>query len=345
MSVQWEPKRTWAFVVGVLEWLHSDSFSPFPKIQRRDAALVKLLEQRGVPTEQIVYLQDGQATNRRIKEALVEQLAAAQPGDTLLLYYCGHGGISEAGETYFASYDADGERTMWVVNQIPDLIDKHFAGARAMLFADACHSGHLADAVAAKQRRVAFASLGSSLASELSTGNWTFTEALIAGLRGEAYTDIDDSATITLAELADHIQADMIFAEEQIVTFATSKGFAPEFVIAPARARGDKRIGQQLEVESGGEWYPAQVIAVRGAELKVRYYGYESSDDEWVTPARTRAVTRARHPIGATVEVKWKSKWYPATVRDERGGVHYIQYEGYEEAWNEWVAGKRIRVR
>src|SRR5690349_4275257 len=104
----WEPARTWAFVVGTLEWKHADYFGPFPKENRRDAALVECFRALGVPPAQIVYLQDREATTKRIEREFDAQLAAARPGDTLLLYYCGHGAKTDDGAAYFASYDADG---------------------------------------------------------------------------------------------------------------------------------------------------------------------------------------------------------------------------------------------
>ena len=102
-----------------------------------------------------------------------------------MLYYCGHGAKTDDAATYFASYDADGARnTGWVVDTIPETIERCFKGSHALLLVDCCYSGCLADAVKEQADRVAYACVLSSLASELSTGNWTFTEGLLAGLRG-----------------------------------------------------------------------------------------------------------------------------------------------------------------
>jgi hypothetical protein len=340
----WEPARTWAFIVGLLEWKRDDIYDSFPKEERRDAQLAQLLIERGVPKAQLRYLQDRTATTAAINAGLAEHLAAAPPGSTLILYFCGHGGMDDAGNVFFASYDADdADNPGWPAAAIPNTIEAHFRGSHAILLADCCHSGRLADSVAARPRRVAYASLCSSLSSETSTGSWTFTEAILAALRGEAYADGDGSATITLAELAGHIQAEMAFAEEQIATFATSRGFDPALVLAAAKPRRDPQIGRQVAAQDGDTWYAAQVTDVRGEKLKVRFYGYNSSEDKWLTSDQVRAIGRPRYPVGATVEVKWKSRWYLASVLDERAGVHYIAYEGYGPEFNEWVSSKRIR--
>lgn len=332
------------FVVGTLEWKHAEYFDPFPQINRRDAALVEFFRAQGVPPAQVVYLQDRQASTRRIQTAFEAQLGAAKAGDLLVLYYCGHGGKNDDGAAYFASYDTDCDANPgWIVDSIPATIERCFGGARALLLADACYSGSLADAVTRHAKRIAYACLASSLSSEASTGNWTFSESLLAGLRGQAFVDANGDSAITLHELAEQITDAMAFAEDQMVTFKTAGNFDPGMVVAAATPRADRRVGTHVAVLAEGSWYRAQIIEVRGEQAKVHYYGYEQSDDEWVAAGRIRTVSRPAYPIGATVAVKWKRSWYPATVKNVRAGIHYIQYEGHGPEWNEWVALKRIR--
>src|SRR5438552_1397417 len=71
----------------------------------------------------------------------------------------------------------------------------------------------------------AFACVTASAASESSTEHCTFTEALLDSLRGAAYVDLNLDGAITLQEFAAHVEADMSQAEEQLSTFATTKGF------------------------------------------------------------------------------------------------------------------------
>lgn len=340
----WQPEHTWVVVVGTLKWKHADMFDSFPQEHRRDAALVDFFRKVGVPQEQIVYLKDQQATLSRIEQALEEHLAQAQNGDGLFLYYCGHGYLLDSGEACFACYDAgDDGISGWQVPGIPVTVERHFKGSHAVLLADCCYSGCLADAASRRTGPVSYACITSSSSSELSTGNWTFTEALIAGLRGQAFTDSDNSATITLQELAEQIQGDMAFAEEQMASFITTGSFDPHMVLAPARRKPHPDVGRRVEVHSGGDWYKARVIDAKDSTFKVHYYGWEDSDDEWVTPEQIRDVPPVQYRVGERVEVRWKGEWYPAMVLDVRGGVHYICYDGYDEAWNEWVASKRMR--
>jgi Caspase domain/Agenet domain len=340
----WTPDSIWLFVVGTLEWKYSEYFPSFPQQNRRDAALVTFFRAQGIPEAQIVYLQDRQATSKNIQQALEAQLAATRAGDLFMLYYCGHGAKTDDGAVYFASYDTDGEDPPgWLADTIPATIERAFRGSHALLMVDCCYSGYLADTLPQPAKRIAYACLASSLASELSTGNWTFTEGLLAGLDGQAFVDADGNSSITLRELAAQIAESMAFAEEQICTFTTVGNFDPDIVVAAARPLRAPRIGQRVEVYAQKGWYRAQIIDVRGQELKIHYYGYEESDDEWVTDDRIREVTWKRYPIGTAVEVKWKRSWYPATVLNVHGGIHQIQYNDFGPEWNEWVASKRIR--
>jgi hypothetical protein len=279
----WQPQRTWVFVVGTLQWKHHDMFNSFPQKNRRDAQLVESFRRQGVPDEQLVYLQDEQATTRRVKTAFTAFLTKAREGDLLFVYYCGHGyKPDDARTTYFATYDAGDDTPGWSTDSIVRDIEKYFRGSRAFLTADCCYSGSLAQQARRLSQRVSFACLTSSSANELSTGNWTFTEMLVAGLSGKAFADLNSDGLITLSELAEDVKEDMAFAEEQLSSFTTTGNFAPGMVLARAAPRFNPEVSKRIEAKSDGKWWKARVIDARGSAFRVHYYGFEDSDDEWV---------------------------------------------------------------
>jgi hypothetical protein len=340
----WNPARIWAFVVGVLEWEHEDMYKPFPQENRRDAQLVQLFRDQGIPDRQIVYLQDKQATTRTITQQFVQHLKKSAAGDLIFVYYCGHGTSDEDDEFLLASYDADEDDNLgWYGETIPEAIEEHFNGSHAMIVLDCCQSGSMLDLVPEDSRKVSYACLSSSLASETSTGNWTFTEGFIMGLQGLAFVDADHDKSITLRELFDQLAENMAFAEEQVSVFATTGKFDPDLVVAAARPSKDPRIGKRVEGFDGDDWYRAQIIDVRGNEVKVHYFGYEESDQQWLTPDCVREVVWTRYKPGSTVEVLSEGDWYEATVLKVHGGIHLVHYEGYDDDDDEWVPSKRIR--
>jgi hypothetical protein len=284
-----QPEKTWVFVVGILEWQDSETFESFPKENRRDRELVNFFREQGVPPAQIVYLQDRGATTRRIQNALRSLLSKTKEGDTLFLYYTGHGYKAGNGRAYFASYDAnEDENPGWAMDSIPSTVERYFKGERAFLTADCCFSGALADAVRARGGRISYAVFASATSDKTSTGEWTFTECLLAGLRGQPYIDTDGNGEITLSELGREIRGDMAFAEEQASSFMLTGEYAPQWVLAGAESRSDQRVGARVEVYSEGDWYKARIVDAGRQRYRVRYYGYDESYDEWVKPSQIR---------------------------------------------------------
>src|SRR5689334_9046350 len=90
-NLGWQPKHTWLLVVGLLEWKYPDYFASFPKENRRDQMLVDFFREQGVPDKQIVYLQDKQATTKKIQQTFEQHSAAVGADDLLVVYFCGHG--------------------------------------------------------------------------------------------------------------------------------------------------------------------------------------------------------------------------------------------------------------
>ena len=340
----WQPQRTWVFVVGTLQWKHRDMFESFPQKNRRDAQLVQFFKQQGVPAQQLVYLQDAQATTRQVKSSFATFLAKAREGDLLFVYYCGHGYKSDdARTTFFATYDAGDDNPGWSTDSIIKDVEKYFKGSKAFLTADCCYSGSLVQQARRLGQRVSYACLTSSSASELSTGNWTFTEMLVAGLAGKPFADLNGDGQITLSELAEDVKDDMAFAEEQLSSFGTTGNFPRDTILAWAERKSNPEISKRVEVRSEGKWWKARVIESRSSTFRVHYYGYEDTDDEWVRLNQIRELKLVEYPAGSTVEVIWERKWYPAKVISVDTGVHLIHYVNYDHGWDEWVGAERIR--
>ncbi|MBS1794849.1 MAG: caspase family protein [Acidobacteria bacterium] len=344
----WDPARTWVYFVGLLEWKDSESYPSFPQENRRDAVLLDVLRQSGVPEKQIMYLKDRQATTARVRETFPKFLAQAAPGDTVIVYFCGHGDRSEDNKkTYFVTWDANDKAPGWDVAALVGDIEHDFKGAEAILMADNCYSGGLADVVkkTGAASHISYAVMTSTPANSSSTGNWTFTESLIYAFRGDAYIDDDADGRVTFAELEANTSADMLFAEEQLTEFVYTNDFDRQGVVAPAAKSAAPRVGERVEAYSGGDYYRGFIRDAQNGKFLIRYYGFEEADDEWVTAAKIRHAAPKQYKVGAKVQVESEGKWYAARVLDVRGGAHYVAYDGYGSEWNEWVSSERVRVK
>lgn len=284
----WQPQRTWVFIVGLLKWEDRETFPSFPAANRRDAQLADFFRRAGVPSNQLVYLQDAQATTRRVREKFTQMLAQTRAGDTLFVYFTGHGYKSDDERTtFFATYDAGENTSGWSTRSIVSDINGRFRGSRVLLTADCCYSGELVKDARRLDARISYAALTSATSEKTSTQNWTFTEMLLSGLRGKSYVDLDGDGDITLGEIGENERRDMAFAEEQQALFAVN-GLSPDIVLANAPRAANPAIGRRVVVRSEGDWYKARVVDARGNRLRVHYFGYEDSDDEWVLARQIR---------------------------------------------------------
>lgn len=333
----WKPQQTWVYVVGLLKWQNRNVFDSFPQTNRRDAQLVDFFRQQGVPEDHIVFLKDAQATSRRVHNSFPEFLSKAQPGDLLFFYYTGHGYKSDDERTtYFATYDAGEKLEGWTTDSIVRDVEKYFRGSQALMTADTCYSGSLAAQTQRLGRRVSYASLTSTSATQLSTENWTFTEMLLAGLRGKSFADSNGDGKVTLSELAEDIKEDMAFAENQRSTFVTTGNFPNDMLLAPGARKLDPMISRRVEVRSEGSWYKARVIDARRRTYEVHFYGYEESDNEWVRPNRIRYSRESELAANRRDEDEWE------TTRNPPGVSSVNQGRRNDDSWNDSDLPRRI---
>lgn len=344
-STDWNPKKTWVFFVSLVEWKDSESFESFPKENRRDVVFLNVLRQKGVPETQIVNLRDQTATITSIRDSFETFLSKVPEDASILVYYSGHGYKVDA-ETYLASYDA-GIKTerSWSVSSIPKSIELYSKSRHAIIIIESCYSGAVVDLIKTRRSRVSYAVFASTPTNASSTGDWTFTESLIYAFRGESFGDRNKDGKITFAELAQNSYDDLLFAEEQLSQSVLTGDFNDQSAITAAKKGNSPRLGNRVEAFDGNDWYKAIITDARNGTYKVHYYGYEYSDDQYVSTDEIRQPARQKQfKIGEEVEAKIDDEWYPAHVMKAVGGAHLVSFDNYDE-WDEWVPSDQVRLR
>jgi hypothetical protein len=341
----WDPTRSVVLAVGVLRWARADLYDAMETTERRDRALVDTWIARGVPRERVTYLADAEATLAGARAALAASLATVRPDDTFLFYWAGHGDRTDSGAGYAVPYDAgdDSTTSCLAYDEIVRAVEA-VPMARAMFFADTCYSGAIADAVLARPGGPPRAGLGASMASESSTGNWTFTDAVIAAFGGAANVDHDRDGVVTVSDLARFVEEEMAFADGQLAHVEETEAFPLMLRLSPAEAAPCPRYGERIEVLQEGTWWPATITGEHDGQLDVHYDGYTEQWDATVAASETRPYAPVAYAPGTRASVEWNGEWYPAEIREARRGVHLVHYDGFDDVWDEWVSRDRIRV-
>jgi hypothetical protein len=346
----WEPEKTHALIVGVLEW-QDEGLVPYPKENRQDRALEAQLIADGVPAQNIIFIEDKAATLDSMVAALSE--IALKSHHTLIFYYAGHG-MREGNTTFFANYDVDTKRkaeTGFSMNDLGSILQKRWKGERLLLFADCCHSGALATVVKLYEGSdVRAACITSVVASNVSTERWTFTESLIKVFAGDWVVDANKNCSITFSEADTFIQQEMHYRENQLTYAVATSIFESDFVfrkcgICDIAKFPDSpwKLMQYVECEWEGKWWIAQIIDIRDNEWKVHYINYDESWDEWVDGSRLRKPVGLDVKPGDRIEVEWEGTWWKAEVVEIKGDFAFIHYDGYGSEWDEWVTRERMR--
>lgn len=337
-------QRTWVFMVGVLEWADNQRFVSFDKQGRVDASIMQFFQNQGVPSKQIVYLKDQQASTEAVRAAFAPFLKQAQKDDVLFFYYCGHGYKNQAKQVCFANHQgAD-----WSAEEIVRTVNENFAGNTAFFTADCCNSGGLATE-AQKYPSRNYVALNSVVPTDISTGNWTFSNALLYGLRGRNFVDTDSNGSITLSELANYIDEEMAIVEGQKAAYYVPTSMKNFTFASQVPTKKNSRIGEKVWADYGGkDWLGFITGAGEGGKFNIRFYSYTNNETDWVEASRLKPFACTKNfSTGAPVEVYYPAdkKWYPAKVTKKFSCLHYIHYDGYGNEWDEWVSPANIREK
>jgi hypothetical protein len=224
--------KRWAVVIGVGEYESEDipdlEFAPSDAQAMYDF----LTSDAAGPFDEVLYLQDEEATGAALREALFVFLQQANWDDLVVIYYAGHGAPdpNRQDNLYLLPTDADLNRLaatgfpMW---DVKTALRRQIASDRVLVIADACHSAGTADGDAvgggeANAIAGGFAQLFSpsrrlmmtaadtdefSLEDARWGGHGVFTHFILDGLSGAG--DADQDGIVTFTELFDHVSSNV----------------------------------------------------------------------------------------------------------------------------------------
>lgn len=229
----WDPENTYVLVLGLGldEWADEDDPS-----WRRHASVARVFRKAGVPDEQVLFWEDRDGEPERMRKQLPKFLADTDEDSTFFFYYAGHGALDEESEDDFYFCHPTVEDDAIYGYELFDMIEEHFWGTQAIIWADCCYSGSLVEIALERDGDVSYGALTSATSDVESTGNWTFTDCLLAGLRGSSHVDGDEDGTIEFQELCDYVLETMEAEEDQPASYGETDDFDASFRLAIVRS-------------------------------------------------------------------------------------------------------------
>lgn len=344
----WIPLKTLVFIIGVLQW-QDPSLATYEQKGRHDQLLYEILGQRGVPKNNMIYLQDKKATLANINKEFETLLKKSDTGSTFFFYYAGHGQHSKDGKkTYFLNYDcktSDSEKYCLSLSTIEEMIRKYFKGKLVILTADCCYSGALNE-VANNLTKSGIESIvfTSAVSSNSSTGAWTFTESLNEILGGIPFMKLTDKK-ITIKNAGDYICNNMKYADWQLGNYFHTAGISDNFVLSTVNSKytNSDHFGEIKQIWWKDKNYTCRIIGQKENKYLIHYFGWGKEWDEWREYGELKDFEFNMFPVGDKIQVEWGDVWYPSIIIKQKDVFHYIKYEGWGDEWNEWVASDRIK--
>jgi tetratricopeptide (TPR) repeat protein len=220
--------RGYALVIGVSIYQNLDGSRQLLYSESDAEAVYRTLiskEGGAFPAENVHVLLGRNATLANIKRELEEWLpSVAQPSDRVLVYFAGHGFVSN-GKGYLAPYDVDPQRldtTAYPMNTLGTVLAQRVTARWKVLLTDACHSGKINAETTNEALDTQFSALPTNFLTltattereashedpKLSTGFGLFTYFLTQAWGGNADNDPCDGR-ITADELIEYVRSNV----------------------------------------------------------------------------------------------------------------------------------------
>jgi uncharacterized caspase-like protein len=252
--------RSYALVVGIAKYQNLAENQNLYFSERDAESMFSILispEGGSFPAQNVHRLIGAKATLANIRHEIEEWLpSVTKEGDRVLLYFAGHGFVTEDGRAFLAPYDIklnNVAATAYPMQSLGQALGSKIQGKWKVMITDACHSGAISPENSAGVSR-GLSDLNKSIfvlsasrdreqsfeSPDWGGGHGLFTYYVERGLSGAA--DEDGNGVVTADELADYVRTNVRKDSKGIQNPNSEAGsYDPKMQLAyvPASAKPD----------------------------------------------------------------------------------------------------------
>ena len=331
-------KNTNIVFSGVLDYSSCDNITSFESDKRKDYELYKTLISKFINTKYTVFLKESDVNKKNVLQKIYAALNNQESKDLFIFYFTGHGILSNNGEPGLLMSDSN----IITKTELKNILQQNNKNQKMILFGDFCYSGLLADIARDLNLEGLDINAITSASSNLSTGNWSYTQTLIDSFEGRSIIDKNNKGFINFIDIAKEVQNVMFNRERQksdyylLTDLENSK-------ISNAKI---KIMNNTSNVKYDG-WYSSNEGITRVTDFKddlfeVEYYNYNEYKFVFVKESELSPIQIAEFEKGDHINVDCEEGTFRAIIEEVDRIFYKVSYEDWGPEWNEWITKHRI---
>ena len=331
-------KNTNIVLSGVLDYSSVGNTISFETNKRKDFDLYNTLISKFNNTKYTVFIKESEVNKKNVLQKIFEALNNQVSDDLFIFYFTGHGHISANGEPSLLMSDGD----VITKTELKNILKINNKSQKIILFGDFCYSGLMADIARELNLEGLDINAITSASSNLSTGNWSYTQTLIDSFEGRSIIDKDNKGFINFIDLAKEVQNVMFNRERQKSDYFLLPNLQNS-KISNAKIKIINNIGS-IKYDA---WYCSNGGITRVTDFKnnlieVEYYNYNEYKFEFLKESNLSPIQIAEFEKGNHINVNWEEEIHKAIIEEVDRIFYKISYPGWGPEWNEWITKHRI---
>ena len=331
-------KNTNIVLTGVLDYSSCENIISFESDKRKDYELYKTLISKFINTKYTVFLKESDVNKKNVLQKIYEALHNQESKDLFIFYFTGHGILSDNGEPGLLMSDS----TIITKTELKNILQQNNKNQKMILFGDFCYSGLLADIARELNLEGLDINAITSASSNLSTGNWSYTQTLIDSFEGRSIIDKDNKGFINFIDIAKEVQNVMFNRERQKSDYY----LLPNLENSTISNAKIKIMNNTSNIKYDG-WYSSNEGITRVTDFKddlfeVEYYNYNTYKFEFLKESELSPIQIADFEVGNHINVDCEEGTYKAMIIEVDRIFYKVSYVGWGSEWNEWITKHRI---